>query len=195
MRLTLLAVLGLAVGLAGRAEAGLIVTHNPGGSGEFDYYGQSVTTPGGGPFHDISFLVFPRSPTPVFPVTGTLFILTQEFLGQPGALNSATAGYLASTSTSSGREWSFDPSVTLDGDTQYFFYTNAQIDFRVTSTDYTGGTGYQPLGGANFQRADYDTNFQLSGTAATAVPEPSTLALAGLGAVGPIGAILRRRRA
>src|SRR3954470_18243563 len=53
--------------------------------------GQSLTTPAGGPWNDLTFNWFdtggppyPGIPNPI--ATGTLFLLGQEYLGTPGAL-------------------------------------------------------------------------------------------------------------
>src|SRR5262249_28790862 len=77
--------------------------------------GQSVTTPGGGPWQNIVFNLVNgtgssqgAAGTPL--ASGTLFVLTQGLAGLvvPGALSNATPGFLASTPTVTSGTWVFD---------------------------------------------------------------------------------------
>ena len=138
-------------------------------------HGQSFTVAPPGNYNQIVFNFFsdPALTTPA--ATGTAFLLSMQYLGSPGALSSATPGFLAST-VAAGNLFTFDPSLTLTSGTQYFLYTNVvQSLVRVTETPvYAGGDRYRSLGGTdNFVlRAGEDTNFLVSGSlVAAGVPE------------------------
>ncbi len=73
----------------------------------------------GGPFDNINFN-FVDAVNP----TGDLFILTQAYAGTPPALSGTTPGFLAESTGVSGGVYQFDPTVTLSGSTQYFFYVD-----------------------------------------------------------------------
>src|SRR5690242_7666954 len=67
-----------------------------GGAGTFAL-GQSLMTPAGGPWNNLTFNWFDTGGTPNLGVpspiaTGTLFLLNQEYLGTPAALSAATSG-------------------------------------------------------------------------------------------------------
>src|SRR4030088_860863 len=94
------------------------------GSGTF-VPGQSVTTPVGGPFDNIFFNWYNSTGAPT--AAGSLFALTQSYTGTPAALSAATPGFLASTSTINSGVYVFTPGVTLQGNTQYFFYATVPI--------------------------------------------------------------------
>ena len=90
--------------------------------------GQSVLTPSGawnaisfnfydtvGDFQGVPFAVGPKL------AYGGLYILTQAYVGLPSGLSGSTVGFVAVTSTIVGSTWIFDPSVVLQGNTQYYF--------------------------------------------------------------------------
>jgi hypothetical protein len=58
-------------------------------------FGQSLMTPSGGPWHDLTFNFFTDVPPTTPTAAGTAFLLTQEYLGTPAALSSSTPGFLA----------------------------------------------------------------------------------------------------
>ena len=180
----------------GQVTAGIIVQSQTGASGGGPTpIGQSVTTTAGGPWNNITFNFYSAANTPA--ASGSLYMLSQAYLGTPAALSTSTPGFLATTNTISGNVWQFNSSVTLNPNTQYFFYTNSAIPaFLLTGTGgtYTGGNGYFALGVNNgFASISNDMNFDLSGTI-VAVPEPSSIALVGLAAAGA-GARCWRKRA
>jgi PEP-CTERM motif len=140
--------------------------------------GESVTTPAGGPWNNITFNWYDQ--TARFPLAaGTLFVLTQEYLGLPGALSSLTPGFVASSQSIVAGVYIFDPLVTLSPNTQYFFYANASMNLSGSSIDiYAGGSVYDDNGPSapNFEKtATQDANFTLS----AAVPEPASTILVG----------------
>ncbi len=108
--------------------------------GTWNYPGQSVTIPGGA-YNNIRFNWYThRRESAAF---GTLYILSQEYLGLPRDLASAAGLVGRAASTGSG-EYVFAPDVTLNGGTTYWFYGDAQGAF-VTSFDldlYRGGDLY-----------------------------------------------------
>jgi hypothetical protein len=143
--------------------------------------GQSVTTPVGGPFDNILFNWYNSTGAPT--AAGSLFALTQSYTGTPAALSAATPGFLASTSTINSGVYVFTPGVTLQGNTQYFFYATVPIlNQGAAIGTYPGGNLYAANDTTvSFSNvAGQDANFTLSGTTA-GVPEPSSLLLFGAG--------------
>ena len=186
------------------ATAG-VITSNSVGEVENNFanfaLGQSVTTPSGGPWQNITFnLVNGASSTqggagtPL--ASGTLFLLTQLYFGLPASLSTLTPGFVANTSTVSSGKWVFDPSVTLAPSTQYFFYmatllpTGTVVRFSDVNP-YAGGSFIRNAGdGTSFLApfAPSDGAFSLEGT--TTTPEPSTFLMLGTA----VAAVLARRR-
>lgn len=178
------------------AYAATIVEYNGANtSTDAAFIGQSITTPSGGPWTNLTFNLYDVNDVPS--ANGVLYLLTQAYSGAPNALNSGATGFLASTSTISNGIWSFAPSVTLSSNTQYFLYTESINNIlRANGTGvYPDGIAYYSLsaGGAFVNDPTSDTLFNLSGTpGATGVPEPETALLlaAGLTAL----ALTRRSR-
>jgi PEP-CTERM motif len=142
--------------------------------------GQSLTTPGGGPWDNIQFNFYLLDGSPY--AEGTLYLLSQEYTGPLAALNAATPGFLASTSTISGGVWQF-AGLTLQPNTEYFFQSGT-----VSTTARTFHSGPVLDGGIMYATSvigsnylaipNQDMAFTLQGTA-TGVPEPGTLWLLG----------------
>jgi hypothetical protein len=174
--------------------------------------GQSVTTPGGGPWNNLTFNfffgggIFP-SPT----AAGTLFLLSQEFSviqnpfsATPNDLSSATPGYIAQSQSISGGRYVFDSSVTLLPNTQYFFYYDSPMTsggaLASVFNGYLGGQYYQAIISAApiAPVPTQDWDFLLSGDVVvsapppSAVPEPASLLLLGTGIAA---LVFKRRRA
>lgn len=179
----------VALAIAGRASAATIVEVTGGTDTSTFYPGQSVTTPGSGPYDNLTFNWFNSLNAPA--AYGTLFLLSQTYTGTPAALNTFTPGYMAQA-TAAGNLYTFASGVTLQSSTQYFFFANGQGDISGYSTNvYSGGnmsfgdnTGFYPDVGS-------DANFRLSGVAAIPEPEAYAMMLAGLGLMGFVA---RRRK-
>jgi hypothetical protein len=159
--------------------------------------GQSLITAAGGPFNNIGFNFF-NIGAPV--AGGTLFVLTQEYLGTPSDLSAATPGFLAQSTGVSAGFYTFSSAVTLQGNTQYFVYANQSLTLNgagnPTVDPYTGGQFYTAsqsgIPFATIASGFNDADFRLTGTA-VAAPEPSAVALLALPLVGMV--IRKRRRA
>jgi hypothetical protein len=139
--------------------------------------GVSLTTPTGGPWDDITFNLYAPGGTPY--AVGQIFILTEAYTGAPSALSSSTAGFFAESTSISGGENIFSPSVTLQPSTEYWFYQDQTSPAR----SFLGGAG-SPFGnydtyanGTTFQSDSAGgATFLLQGTP-TLTPEPSSLLL------------------
>jgi hypothetical protein len=167
-------------------------------------FGQSLATPAGGPWNNIQFnFVIGESGQLFDPdgtgALGTLFLLSQSYTGAPGALGIATPGFLASTSTIDGGVWQFAPDVTLQPETQYFFYMGSvlgptQVLWQSVLNPYAGGNAFRSFDGGSYSaQATQDQAFLLRGDVA-GVPEPGSIIItaAGLALLGVLR-IARRR--
>ena len=169
-------ILGLCLSLGGFAatitESTTVTATNSSG-----YYGQSFTTPGGGPWNNVTVNFATTAGTPV--ALGTLYLFTGAYSGTPAGLSGASA-FAASISIVSN-QWTFLPSVSLASSTLYFFYSDAFF-----GTNTLGGRDSNPYVGGDASRAtssatafslitDVDARFDVSGTS-SAVPEPTTYA-------------------
>ena len=195
---TVFKALALVAGLAAAAtvHAGVISSFTggtSGSSGNFLPYGQRVESSAGGPWNNISFNFYSTAGNNPFAI-GTLYLLTQAYAGTPSSLSSATAGFVASTSSIVGGTWDFDDAVTVAASTDYYFYMADAAGASLLFGAQNGSVAYQ----ANNTGASYisfpglSLNYSLQGTVADGtVPEPGSLALAGLALAGAAAA--RRR--
>ena len=152
------------------------------------YWGQSVITSTGGDWTDISLNFYSGSTAIAW---DDLYLLSNEYLGTPSGLSSASN--VLGVASASGGLWSFDSSVILSSNTQYWFYTESALTGSLTGNNDVSGTSYYWTGSSssNFALATNDINYTLTGTA---VPEPSIFALMGIGLAG-IGFVRRRKTA
>ncbi len=119
---------------------GLDVTS--GQTGTFNWVGQSFVVTDTGSFDDLRFNFYTFQKTPV--AFGNLYLLTQEYLGVPGALSPATPGFVARSESVTDGIYAFASSAVITGGTKYWVYTDAQGSFAGSfDTDiYTGGDMY-----------------------------------------------------
>lgn len=123
-----------------------------GGTGTWNYAGQSVTIPGSGSFAGVRFNWYTFHGTPT--AFGTLYVLDRDFLGLPDDLGPSTPGYVGhAAAVIEGNpgvlddvkgEYVFPAGMTLRAGTRYWFYTSKQGNL-VTSFDtdiYAGGDAY-----------------------------------------------------
>jgi len=141
------------------APAQIILQVTSGQGTAIAFFGQSFTTPAGGPWSEITFNFYATPATGTTPAStpvaaGTAFLLTQEYLGTPAALSTSTPGFLAQSIGVFGGVYAFPPSVVLNPGTEYWIYENASM--TITGND----TGGSPAGAAYFA-ATSNTNFSL----------------------------------
>src|ERR1044071_6225742 len=103
---------------------------------------QSITLPAGGSFNHIRFrwTPFPGAP----PISGTLYVIDQEFLGPLSPL-ATVPGLVARSTGIDGGEYVFDPAVILTGETKYWFATDSSVGYlssQPTTDIYPGGDLY-----------------------------------------------------
>jgi hypothetical protein len=200
MRRTI-ALAAVALGLVPAARAD-IITENLGGTATFatgSYFGQSLVTPAGGPWHNLTFNFFSNAPATTPTAVGTAFLLSQEYLGTPANLSTSTPGFLAASTGIVAGQYTFAPGVTVLPNTTYWVYENAALG-GITGGNFSGTDQYYyaPSGSDNFRIPDFNinVNYRLSGDVVTsAVPAPPALVLAGLGAGCVATKRLLRRRA
>ncbi|HEX3569352.1 MAG TPA: PEP-CTERM sorting domain-containing protein [Acidobacteriaceae bacterium] len=162
------------------------------------YLGQSFTTAAGGPFSNVSFSFLNTSSADY--ALGTGFLFSSAYTGSPNGLNSGDAGFLGSA-VASGGAYTFAPSLTLSGNTQYFFYENALIPGSTVMGDniFVGGNAaFSTTGTGSFTLNDRSADFVVTGSPVStppATPEPSSLVLLGTGILGLAQAGYRKLRA
>jgi hypothetical protein len=163
-------------------------------NGTFSYAGaftegESFTTPGGGPWNSISFNFYSNIPATTPAAQGTAFLLSMAYAGTPAALSNATPGFIASSISNAGGIYTFNSSVTLQPNTQYWIFSNTAFGI---SGSTTAGTAAQSLytsnGGAFASNGLQVANFTLNGALAT--PEPTTALLLG---AGMLALVLQRK--
>lgn len=176
------------------ARAVTLVEYNVGVLTDTFIPGQSFIIPAAGSYNNITFNFFSDVPATTPVAAGTLFLLTQEYLGDPNALSAATPGFVGSSTGISGGVYQFNSAVTLQGATNYFAYATASMTLTGANPgSYADGIVYSaaatnaPFAGDPVT----DANFRVSGTVlAVTGPEPASLALLTL----PVFAFVARRK-
>ena len=183
----------LALGLAGQltvVRADTIATNCGLNCAQNTFYGsgvtalgQSITTPGGGPWTNVAFNFYTTGLEAH--AVGTLYTLSQPYFGRATDLSNSTTGFLASAAAN-GTSYMFNSLLTLQPNQTYYFYmaNYADSDLGAWSGsgvgDYAGGAGYYALdisGGTSYRATSLDVLFTLSGDAA---PNPGPMPGAGV---------------
>lgn len=114
---------------------------------------------------------------------GALFLLSSEFIGAAEDLDAMTPGFVAKNLGISAGSWYFDSSITLAGNTQYWFYTQGYLNTVPTFGIVDGGADPGPYAGGQSYAINSTTgnflgasNFDL-GFTVSSVPEPNSLLL------------------
>jgi VPDSG-CTERM motif len=171
------------------------IAENIGGpdtSGSGFYWGQSFTTVMIGPESNIAFNLFSDVPATTPYALGTGFLLSMAYTGTPSSLSSSTPGFLGQANASGGF-WTFNSSLTLLPNTQYFFYENAALGSISGNNAYAGGQFYfsfSDMGNFLFGGGN-SINFRVTGSPAGVPDGGSTLSLLGLASLGLVA--LRRK--
>ena len=166
-----------------------VTTATVSGAGAFAV-GQSVTIPQTGSFNSILYMWLDRSGNLVpITATGTMYVLTQEYLGVARDLGTSTPGFAAKAVRVDGNAFVFDSSLTLTAGTKYWFLEDAAYtptgvyttqphpDVYPGGDFYNAGSGVAGTNGLVLQYAKwfvstpgdatYDANFRLTGTPVT----------------------------
>lgn len=142
--------------------------------------GQSLTTPAGGPWNNVTFNWFDTGgtpnagvPTPI--AAGTLFLVNQQYSGTPAALSASTIGYIAQSQSIAGGMYVFSASLVIQPNTTYYFLSNQTVPNNSGNLNTIPGTAYADTGpGGVYAPVDGDARFRLQGSV---VPEPGAAAL------------------
>jgi len=136
------------------------------------YWGQSVTTGSDGTWDHIQFnLYYDGSPV----ASDTLYLYTQEARVAPITLGPPGEGVLAASTGIVDNVWQFDDDVTLQANTQYWFYTGSSLTARFkTPGSYDDGQVYYSSSLESYFSSlpAYDLLFTLQGTQVGAGGEP-----------------------
>jgi len=162
-----------------RLQAGTISSFTTGTAvGGNVFWGESFTTPAGGPWNSITFNFFSDAGATTPTAPGDAFLLSSQYLGLPTNLSSGTPGFIAESTGNAGGIWTFAAGVTLSPNTEYWIYDDAAgVISGIPINGTSSQRGYASnSSGSSFAATNGVDNFNLSGTAA---PEPGTVGLAG----------------
>ena len=122
--------------------------------GTFNHAGQSFVVTESGSFQGLRFNFYSYKKEPV--AFGSLYLLTQEYLGLPGGLSASTPGFVARSESSAGGVYTFATTAVITGGTKYWVYTDTQGSFAGSfDTDiFAGGDMYvSGIASAPFRKA------------------------------------------
>lgn len=175
------------------------------------FWGQSFTTPVGGPWNNLTFNFY-RNAAHDPAAVGTLYILDElgwlpGEIPVPDQLSETFLGYVAHSEAvnafGTGTAWYFPSTAQLEGGTKYWAFMDESgywpdPDFLLVNGDnpFTAGESYYAQGassGYGPSGAIYDLNFSLNGLPVSAVPESGTACLLALGLLGLASARRRGR--
>ncbi len=161
------AALGVCAFIAAPTARAITITQNTASVSTSTFIpGNSLTTPSGGPWDNITSIWFSNAP-------GT----TPIAFGTPSNVSAATAEFLGQSQSIAAELYIFDPALQLQSSTRYFFYSigsgsvSGNSDVAGENLYFTGSSIVA------FQSKFADANYRLSGNAVVAVPEPSTFIL------------------
>lgn len=174
-------------------------------------FGQSFTTAPGAGFDDVTFnfyttthIIAPPVPyyysvDPNYPeksfAIGTGYLFSQPYLGLNSNISSSAPGFLGS-SVASGNLYTFDPALTLSGNTLYYFYENSYTPTNTlifSGGQVAGDEFTDPFPDFHYQLDAFSSNYLVTGAPVTVTPEPSSVLLLST-ALLTLGGTLRRRR-
>jgi hypothetical protein len=115
-----------------------------GGTGTDNRPGQSVTIPGEGAYAHLRFNWYHYNPKDTPVAYGTLYLLSQEYLGPPTDLGPSTPGFIARSESIEDGHYVFPASAKVEGGKKYWFYADTRGQYAGSfNTDiYAGGDGY-----------------------------------------------------
>lgn len=159
-------------------------------------FGESFQTPSDFLYYNLAFNFYSDVPATTPSAAGTAFLLSQPYTGTPSALSITTAGYLTSSTSSTGGLYTFNPNFVLLTGTEYYLYTNALVSVSggnivANESAYVTGSTTTP-----FSSLGSTANFSLNGTrVGVPLPEPSSqTAVYVLSGMVGLGFVVMRRR-
>ncbi len=190
-----------ALGFSTIAHASVITENTAGSLGTLtESFGESFTTPSGGPWDDITFNFFSDIPAVTPSAAGTAYLLSEAYTGTPSSLSSAVPGFIAASTGISGGAYVFAPSLELIANTTYFIYENG-VETVSGGNAVAGGVAYfAPTSSTDFSLAigpAQTANFAVdgnSGIVTAATPESSSMFLLLAGLIGLWGLANKRAR-
>lgn len=185
-------------GLAGASARAAVIVQNTGGTQVASnfYVGESFKTPTDFLYYNLTFNFYSNAPATTPTAAGTAFLLSTPYSGSPSALSASTAGFLTSSVSSTGGDYTFNPVFVLMANTTYYLYTNTSLSISggnvfPNSTTYLASTATDNFG-TSFSSANFSANGTVVGVP---LPEPSSqTALYVLSGVVGLGFVVMRRR-
>jgi len=173
------------------AHASVITQNTTETSGTLtEYFGESFTTPSGGPWNNITFNFFSDIPAVTPSAAGTAYLLSEAFTGTPTSLSNAAPGFIAASTGVSGGQYVFSPSLQLAANTMYFLYENGVVTVSGGNAVPGGIAYFAPTSSTAFSEAlgpAQTANFAVDGNVVvttTAARESSSMFLLLAGFIG-----------